>query len=77
MDDAQLTALWTQITRTAVPGARVIFRTAGVETILPGRVAPDILDRWDYLAERSNALYERERAAVYGGVHLYELRDAP
>lgn len=77
MDDAQLNALWTQITRTAVPGARVIFRTAGVETILPGRVAPDILDRWDYLAERSNALYERERAAVYGGVHLYELRDAP
>ena len=36
MTDADLTALWTQITRTARPGARVIFRTAADERLLPG-----------------------------------------
>jgi S-adenosylmethionine-diacylglycerol 3-amino-3-carboxypropyl transferase len=33
MDDAQLNALWAQITRTARPGARVLFRTAGEPSI--------------------------------------------
>ncbi len=35
MNDATLAELWTEITRTARPGARVIFRTAGEETISP------------------------------------------
>ena len=39
MTDAQLNALWTEITRTARPGARVIFRTAAEPSLLPGRVA--------------------------------------
>ena len=39
MSDADLTALWAQITRTSRPGARVIFRTAADERLLPGRVA--------------------------------------
>ncbi len=38
MNDADLTDLWTQITRTARPGARVIFRTAADERLLPGRI---------------------------------------
>ena len=33
MDDDTLNALWREISRTAKPGARVIFRTAGRETI--------------------------------------------
>ena len=37
MTDAQLDALWAEITRTARPGARVIFRTAAEPTLLPGR----------------------------------------
>jgi S-adenosylmethionine-diacylglycerol 3-amino-3-carboxypropyl transferase len=40
MSDDQLNALWQQITRTARPGARVLFRTAAAPTLLPGRVAP-------------------------------------
>ena len=43
MDDAELTALWTEITRTARPGPRVIFRTAADERLLPGRVADCVL----------------------------------
>lgn len=36
MNDNQLNELWHEITRTAAPGARVIFRTAAEPTILPG-----------------------------------------
>ena len=76
MDDAQLNALWGQITRTAKPGARVLFRTAGEPSILPGRVASDVLDRWDYWAEASRDYTRRDRSAIYGGVHLYVLKSA-
>jgi S-adenosylmethionine-diacylglycerol 3-amino-3-carboxypropyl transferase len=75
MTDAQLNALWDEITRTARPGARVIFRTAGVETILPGRVADATMARWDYRAERSKALGAQDRSAIYGGFHLYVRHD--
>lgn len=74
MNDAQLTALWTQITRTATPGARVLFRTGGTEDILPGRVPAAILDRWTYQPEKSLDLWRRDRSAIYGGVHLYRFQ---
>jgi len=71
MTDAQLTALWTAITHAARPGARVIFRTAGAPTLLPGRVPETILSRWSYLAERSAELHAQDRSAIYGGFHIY------
>jgi S-adenosylmethionine-diacylglycerol 3-amino-3-carboxypropyl transferase len=74
MTDAQLTALWTEITRTARPGARVLFRTAAEPSLLPGRVPDMLLDRWDYRAEASLDFTARDRSAIYGGVHLYILR---
>lgn len=75
MNDATLSELWTEITRTARPGARVIFRTAGEETILPGRVPDAILGRWSYEKEASKAWTARDRSAIYGGFHLYILKD--
>jgi S-adenosylmethionine-diacylglycerol 3-amino-3-carboxypropyl transferase len=74
MGDADLTRLWREITRTASPGARVIFRTAGEPTILPGRVPDDILGHWHYEAGLSAALTRKDRSAIYGGFHLYLLR---
>ncbi len=73
MNDATLTHLWQEITRTARPGARVIFRTAGEATILPGRVPENILSRWRYAAEISRELTQKDRSAIYGGFHLYIL----
>jgi S-adenosylmethionine-diacylglycerol 3-amino-3-carboxypropyl transferase len=73
MTDAQLTALWREILRTARPGARVIFRTAGEVTILPGRVPAAILSRFAYDAEAGRAWTARDRSAIYGGFHLYTL----
>jgi len=71
MTDAQLNALWAEITRSARPGARVIFRTAAEPSLLPGRVAPALLDRWRYEAAQSLELSARDRSAIYGGFHLY------
>ncbi|EGD58521.1 hypothetical protein Y88_0577 [Novosphingobium nitrogenifigens DSM 19370] len=73
MSDAQLNALWREITRTARPGARVLFRTAAEPSLLPGRVADDLLARWTYHGEASADYTRRDRSSIYGGVHLYEL----
>lgn len=71
MTDEVLTELWREITRTARPGARVIFRTAGTATILPGRIPDDILQKWEYRADESLDYTHRDRSAIYGGFHLY------
>jgi S-adenosylmethionine-diacylglycerol 3-amino-3-carboxypropyl transferase len=75
MTDDQLNSLWREITRTAAPGARVIFRTAAEANLLEGRVAPDLLARWDYRREESRALHARDRSSIYGGFHLLVLKD--
>ena len=74
MTDAQLEALWTEIARTARLGARVIFRTAGEETILPGRVPDEILRRFSYDRESCRELTAKDRSSIYGGFHLYVLK---
>ncbi len=75
MTDAQLADLWRQITRTARPGSRVIFRTAARPSLLPGRLPDALLDRWRYEAERSDEGTRLDRSAIYGGFHLYVLKD--
>lgn len=75
MNDTQINALWSQVCRTAAPGARVLFRTAAEPSLLPGRVTPDLLAMWDYCDEQSRELTAHDRSAIYGGVHLYRLRD--
>jgi S-adenosylmethionine-diacylglycerol 3-amino-3-carboxypropyl transferase len=72
MDHDQLDTLWRQITRTARPGARVLFRTAAEPSLLPGRLDTALLDRWTYHEAISRDLTARDRSSIYGGVHLYE-----
>ena len=76
MNDADLTALWEKITRTARPGARVIFRTAADERLLPGRVPDEILNRWAHDEARCRELTKRDRSSIYGAFHLYTLKAA-
>ena len=73
MTDTQLNELWGEITRTARPGARVVFRTAAEPSLLPGRVVPEILDRWRYHQAESLEMSRADRSAIYGGFHLYTL----
>ncbi len=74
MTDEQLNDLWRQITRTARPGARVLFRTADEPSLLPGRVSKSLLDQWDYREEESLDLTRQDRSSIYGGTHLYVRR---
>lgn len=71
MTDVQLNALWREITRTARPGARVLFRTGGTHDILPGRVKETVMAQWSYDADVSRSAFKTDRSAIYGGVHLY------
>ena len=71
MSDRQLNELWTEITRTAAPDARVIFRTAAEAELLPGRSRRHLLGRWDYREAESLDFGRRDRSAIYGGFHLY------
>ena len=66
-----MTRLWSEITRTAGPGARVIFRTAAEESVLPGRVSDALLEQWRYAEEESRHYSVRDHSAIYGGFHLY------
>ncbi|MGO8797561.1 MAG: DUF3419 family protein [Roseiarcus sp.] len=73
MNDADLTALWGELLRTARPGARVIFRTAADERLLPGRVPPPILEAFHYDADLCRTLGAKDRSSIYGAFHLYTL----
>jgi len=75
MNDADLTGLWTEITRTASPGARVIFRTAADERLLPGRIPADLLAAWSYDEGECRHLGARDRSSIYGGFHVYRLTE--
>jgi S-adenosylmethionine-diacylglycerol 3-amino-3-carboxypropyl transferase len=75
MTSAQLNDLWREIMQASTPQARVIFRTAGKDTILPNRVDASLLDQWCYRAKLSRELSLRDRASIYGGFHVYERRN--
>lgn len=75
MTPDQLSALWTQIDRTAhETDARVIFRTAGVESPLPKKLPASLLEPWQYLEAESRAFHARDRSSIYGGFHMYVRR---
>ncbi len=74
MNAQQLTALWDQVSRTAAPKARVIFRTAGEHSPLPKALTPDMLGHWDYDEAACKALGQQDRSSIYGGFHLYTLK---
>jgi S-adenosylmethionine-diacylglycerol 3-amino-3-carboxypropyl transferase len=76
MSVQQLVELWREIHRSAAPGARVIFRTAADERLLPGRIPNEIMTAWTYHEARSKALNALDRSSIYGGFHLYTLNAA-
>jgi len=71
MDARMLGDVWDEIRRTAAPGARVIFRTAGARSPLEELIEPERLAGWTYREAESRAWLERDRSAIYGGFHLY------
>ena len=73
MSDDELVRLWQEITRTARPGARVIFRTAGLASPLERALPQVIAERWRVDQVTADRLHARDRSAIYGGFHLLHL----
>jgi S-adenosylmethionine-diacylglycerol 3-amino-3-carboxypropyl transferase len=72
MSPAQCSALWAEIDRTADKrDARVIFRTAGPDSILPKKLTPALLEPWAYREDESKAFHAQDRSSIYGGFHVY------
>ncbi len=71
MDATMLGDVWREICRTARPGARVIFRTAGSKSPLETLLPPSDLAGWHYHEPESKKYLEQDRSAIYGGFHLY------
>lgn len=71
MDKTQLTDLWWEVTRTATPTGRVVFRTGGSVSPLESQLPPDLMSAWCTHPETNAALHQRDRSAIYGGTHLY------
>ena len=73
MSAEEISTLWTEITRTANPGARIIFRTAGTQSPIEAAIGGDLNQRWKRSHITSDQLIHEDRSAIYGGFHLYEL----
>ena len=71
MGPPQLRSLWQEITRTARPAARVIFRTAGRGSPLEAALPPSFAKTWRAETELAARLFRRDRSAIYGGFHIY------
>jgi S-adenosylmethionine-diacylglycerol 3-amino-3-carboxypropyl transferase len=75
MTPEQMTLLWSEIDRTADRNdARVIFRTAGLDSPLPRKIPAELLAHWTYLGDESRDFHARDRSSIYGGFHAYVRR---
>lgn len=75
MNADEIHELWSEIARVGIPGSRIIFRTGSNSSPVERSLKPDLLDRFEYDRERSEELFQQDRSAIYGGFHLYILRD--
>ncbi len=71
MNKESLNELWTVIAEKGGPESRVIFRTAGTKSPLTDALPKELSDRFKYDEAESRWLFERDRASIYGGFHLY------
>jgi S-adenosylmethionine-diacylglycerol 3-amino-3-carboxypropyl transferase len=69
----QINELWTQVARVGQPSSRIMFRTGGSEPVVESALKPKLRAHFEYERELSLDLYRRDRSAIYGGVHVYEM----
>lgn len=75
MTDDQLTRIWSEITRTAKPGARVLYRTAAIPDVVEGHIPATLMGQWDYAPQdKLDDWTRRDRSSVYGATHVWTLK---
>lgn len=73
MDDAAINQLWKLIASRGSANSRIIFRTAGRQSPIESRLSGDMRRKFVYERNRSEELGAQDRAAIYGGFHIYRL----
>jgi S-adenosylmethionine-diacylglycerol 3-amino-3-carboxypropyl transferase len=69
-----LTDLWGAIAERGGKDTRIIFRTAGADSPIETALPADLRAKFDYEKDWSQELFKQDRAAIYGGFHLYTLK---
>jgi S-adenosylmethionine-diacylglycerol 3-amino-3-carboxypropyl transferase len=75
MNSEVMTDLWQTIADRAQPGSRVIFRTAGARSPIETNLPESLRARFHYEEALSRELFKKDRASIYGGFHLYVLKE--
>ncbi len=69
-----MTELWTAIAEKGEPESRIIFRTAGESSPIETDLPEELRSKFHYEKDISEDLFKQDRASIYGGFHLYELK---
>ncbi len=75
MNRETLTDLWTAIASRGGANTRIIFRTAGADSPIETALPKDLREKFEYEKDLSLELFKQDRAAIYGGFHLYLLKN--
>lgn len=72
MGKEQMTELWQEISRTAAPNAKVLFRTAASSSPIQEILPSHLLSQWHTDQGRNTSLHALDKSAIYGGLFVYE-----
>jgi len=75
MNADAMTELWQAIADRAEDESRIIFRTAGASSPIETNLPPDLQAKFRYEKNLSSLLFKQDRASIYGGFHLYILKN--
>ena len=74
MNAETLVDLWAAIAEKGETGSRIIFRTASAFSPIETNLPDELRRKFIYEKEISDELFKQDRAAIYGGFHLYTLK---
>ncbi len=75
MNPAMMTELWQAIAEKGEKDSRIIFRTAGASSPIETNLPESLRSRFVYEEDFSKELFRQDRASIYGGFHLYILKN--
>ena len=75
MNAETMTDLWSAVAEKGGPESRVIFRTAGAASPIETSLPAGLRAKFSYEKELSEELFKHDRASIYGGFHLYILKN--
>jgi len=75
MNAGAMTDLWQAIADKGEEKSRVIFRTAGAASPIEKNLPENLHAKFEYQKDFSRQLFKQDRASIYGGFHLYILKN--